>query len=129
MLAQGARILLVEDDYEVRTAMAELLREAGYDVIEATDGQTAIALAAATAPELVLLDLILPDAPGFELLGKLRGMPNGNELPIIAVSGFEQRTEEALSSGERFTAYLSKPFGADRLLEIVEQHLQPSPRS
>ena len=119
--------MLVEDDYDTRTAMATVLQDAGHEVLEAGDGRTALQLCASGSPGLVLLDLILPDASGFEILAQIRALPGGGELPVLAVSGFDQRADDAIASGARFDAYLRKPFGAARLLDAVDAALSKRP--
>jgi two-component system KDP operon response regulator KdpE len=121
-VAGAARILLVEDDYDTRAAMATVLGDAGYDVLEAGDGRTALELCARSSPALVLLDLSLPDGPGLELLAQMRALPGGHDLIVLAVSGFQERTDAAgaAAGGERrLDGYLRKPFGAARLLDMV----------
>ncbi len=117
------RVLLVEDDYSARTEMADVLRDAGYEVLEATDGPAALRLATQGDPAVILLDLILPDAAGFDLLNQLRALPGRASTPIVAVSGFEERVQEARLSGAPFDAYLVKPFGTAELLAVVAEGL------
>ena len=103
--------------------MAEVLRDAGYEVLEAATGEDALRLAASTHPALILLDLILPDDAGFELLADLRALQNDKRIPILAVSGFEERVEDARISGAGFDGYLMKPFGSSELLAAVAEGL------
>jgi two-component system, OmpR family, response regulator len=126
-VAEALRILVVEDDFEARSAMVSTLREAGYDVVEAAEGREALKLAVSGKPDLVLLDLILPDSAGFELLGQLRALPGGGDYPVVAVSGFFERADDAIAEEEKFSAYLSKPFKSARLLEVVAAELARRP--
>jgi DNA-binding response OmpR family regulator len=129
MPAVPHRILIVDDDYETRLAIADVLVAAGYEVLEAGDGRTAVALAAKDRPDLVLLDLILPDAAGFEVLRQLRRLPAGDGCKVVAMSGFPERKEDALPGRERFTAYLLKPFGEAELLGVIRKELvDPRPQ-
>jgi CheY-like chemotaxis protein len=116
------RVLIVEDDFEARAALGSVLRDAGHEVLEAPDARTALHLASTRQPDLVLQDLILPDAPGFELLEQLRALPGGDRLPIVAISGFAERQRDAIAEGTRFDAYLTKPFKSAALLEAVAKH-------
>jgi DNA-binding response OmpR family regulator len=125
-MSAGARILVVEDDYDARTSIAASLREFGYEVLEAGDARAARRLARDGLPHLVLLDLILPDAAGFELLHQLRALPGCDGLPIVAVSGFQERADDAVACGAPFSAYLRKPFGEAALLDLVASQLAAS---
>jgi DNA-binding response OmpR family regulator len=126
VVASAACILIVEDDYDTRTAMAAVLGDAGYDVLEAADGGTALKLCASASPKLVLLDLILPDMPGLALLAQMRARPGGDHLMVLAVSGFDQGTGALGASAARIDGYLRKPFGAARLLDTVGAALSKS---
>jgi DNA-binding response OmpR family regulator len=124
MSGRRAQILVVEDDYETRLAIADVLVSLGYDVIDAGDARSAVELAAKNSPDLVLLDIVLPDAAGFEVLGQLRRLPGGAQRPVVAMSGFPERKGDAAATGERFSAYLLKPFGEAELVGIVRELLR-----
>jgi DNA-binding response OmpR family regulator len=117
------RVLLVEDDYAARTEMAGVLRDAGYDVLEASDGERALCLALSGDPAVILLDLILPDGAGFDLVQELRDLHSDAPVPIVAVSGFEERIEDARSAGVGFDGVLLKPFGSSELLAAIADRL------
>jgi len=108
----GARVLVVEDDGETRQALARDLGARGYVVEEAADGRTAMARWEARRPDLVLLDLGLPDVEGLRLIGRIR---SDAATPIIILSGRYAETEkvEALERGA--DDYVTKPFGLDEL--------------
>ena len=103
------RILVAED----RPASLELIRtvldSAGYEVIEAADGQEAVAKACSTPIDLVLLDLQMPKMDGFMVLAELRKDPRFISVPIVALtaSAMQGDRERALSAG--FSAYVAKP--------------------
>jgi len=108
----GARVLVVEDDGETRQALVRDLGARGYVVEEAADGRTAMARWEARRPDLVLLDLGLPDVEGLRLIGRIRG---DAATPIIILSGRYAEAEkvEALERGA--DDYVTKPFGLDEL--------------
>ena len=116
-------ILIVEDDHSARVEIGDVLRDAGYQVLEAPGGDDALRFAVSGAPAVILLDLILPDGAGFDLLDQLRGLPSGEGISIVAVSGFEERIRDAKLAGTRFDAYLLKPFGSSQLLAAVADAL------
>jgi PAS domain S-box-containing protein len=116
-------ILLVEDNPVTRKLLQFYLREAGFSVLEAPDGNTALALAAAHAPGLVVQDLLLPDMDGFKLVARLRALPALAEVPILAVSGFLSKIEQARDLRPGFTDFLAKPVDPPHLLETVRAYL------
>ncbi len=121
--ASRGRILLVEDDAPIRTAVAEALRNAGFEVGEAADGEGALARAAEAPPALVILDLCLPGLHGLEVLRRLRAAGGIRHLPVIVLTGVEpERVEEALALGA--DEFLAKPFSLSVLIDAVERLLR-----
>jgi two-component system KDP operon response regulator KdpE len=109
----GARILLVEDDDATRSALARELLGRGYLVEEAPDGRTAFQRWETRRPDVILLDLGLPDVDGLDLIRRIRREAT---TPIVILSGrYEEREKvEALDRGA--DDYVTKPFGSDELL-------------
>jgi two-component system KDP operon response regulator KdpE len=107
------RVLVVDDEPQILRALAINLRARGYDVRTAGSGTEALAVAAAHGPELVVLDLGLPDMDGTEVIAGLRGWTT---VPILVLSGRSDSTDkvEALDAGA--DDYVTKPFGMDELL-------------
>ena len=118
-----AAILVVEDNPISRKLLRLTLEAEGYHVLEAPDGATALACLAAGAPDLILQDLHLPDMDGFDLVRRLRSSPNGKAVPILALSGFLARLEEAQAQDVGFNGFLVKPIGTAHLVESVRLFL------
>ena len=118
-----ARILVVEDNATSRKLFRIALESEGYYVVEAADASSAIKTLSQKKFDIVLQDLVLPDLHGFELVGLLRALPNGADVPILAVSGFLSRVEEAQATDIGFTALLVKPVEPSRLIEAVRMFL------
>ncbi len=118
-------ILVVEDNVLTRKMVRITLEKRGYCVLEAPDGQTALVLFTSEHPALVLQDLHLPDIDGSDLIARLRQLPQGDGVPIIAFSGLMSKIEEARAARAGFTDYLFKPVQPERLLEVVEAYLAP----
>jgi DNA-binding response OmpR family regulator len=87
------KILIVEDDRFLRELIARKLRNEGYEVIEAVDGEEGLKRAKEEKPDLILLDLILPGIDGFEVLAKIKEDPNLISNPVIILSNLGQREE------------------------------------
>lgn len=113
MTERGPQVLLVEDEPQLRRFLRPMLRAHGYRVIEAETAREGVALARSHNPDLVLLDLGLPDGDGVEVTRQLRAW---SQVPIIVISarGKEQDKVEALDAGA--DDYLIKPFGSAELL-------------
>jgi two-component system chemotaxis response regulator CheY len=119
------RILIVDDSFYMRTMLKNMLTDAGYDVVgEAANGQQARELAIETKPDLITLDVILPDNTGLEVLKDIRQELPEVKIVMCSAVGQEVIVNEALESGA--AAYIVKPFSEDKVLEIVGGALQES---
>ncbi|HVK56487.1 MAG TPA: EAL domain-containing protein [Burkholderiales bacterium] len=118
-------ILVVEDNPVTSKNVRIALQVEGYRVFEARDGYAARTRMAQCAPDLILLDLLLPDIDGVDLVKQLRGMSGGAEIPILAVSGFISRREESRVASAGFTDFLLKPVEPLRLVKAVRDFLVP----
>lgn len=115
-----ASILLVDDNGEFRKVLSVALKDAGYAVIEAADGQQALTLLRTTTVDLVVADVVMPEHDGLELLTELR--KKYPSLPIIAMSGDSPRfTDLFLKTAKKMGAahVLRKPFKVDELLATI----------
>ncbi len=115
------RILVVDDERAIRRALEVTLTRAGYDVQTAADGQETLLAAAQTPPDLIVLDLVLPDVDGADLCHQLRDWLQAPILLISAV-GDERDKIRALDAGA--DDYLTKPFGVGELLARVRALLR-----
>ncbi len=118
------KILLVDDNTALRKITGKILEQAGYQVLEAEDGATAVALMK-EKPDLVLQDLVLPDITGYDLVHKLRAASENPLLPILALSAYLGQPDDDWDTSSGFNALLTKPFHADDLLEAIRANLHP----
>ena len=115
------QVLIVEDDPALLKALSVNLRARSYDVSTATDGRSALRIAAATVPDLVILDLGLPDMDGVEVVGGLRGW---NTAPIIVLSARDAPAAKVAALDAGADDYITKPFGMDELLARLRAALR-----
>lgn len=123
MARKGPTILIVDDSGTTRRMVSAALVADGFVVMEAPDGWSAIDLVAEQPPDLILMDLLLPDFDGFDLLRQLRSLPSCATVPILAFSGWLTKMDEARRLGIDFTDYLAKPFDLVRLQHVVHSYL------
>jgi CheY-like chemotaxis protein len=122
------KIMVVEDNSVTRRMVGDALRRNGHDVLEAPDGKTARELMQREHPCVVLQDLMLPDADGFELVGELRHLADGTEVSILAFSGFVSELDEGRVATVGFDDIITKPIAPSRLVPLIEAHLPvPAP--
>jgi two-component system KDP operon response regulator KdpE len=116
-------ILLIEDDPHIRRFLRASLVTQGYDLLEAETGREGLALAASRVPDVVLLDLGLPDLEGMEVIHQLRTWSN---VPIIILSARGQERDKVANLDAGADDYLTKPFGVGELLARMRVALRKS---
>ncbi|OHA46650.1 MAG: hypothetical protein A3A80_02180 [Candidatus Terrybacteria bacterium RIFCSPLOWO2_01_FULL_44_24] len=96
-----AKVLLIEDDRFLRELIAQKLEKEKFDVMQTVDGESGLRKLSEQKPDIVLLDLILPGMSGFEVLKKIREMPDSQTIPVVILSNLGQRedVEKGLSLG------------------------------
>ena len=116
------RILIVDDSFYMRTMLKNMLTDAGYDVVgEAPNGQTALELAKTTNPDLITLDVILPDNTGLDVLKGIKADQPEMKVIIVSAVGQEIIMNEAMEYGA--LSYIVKPFSEEKVLEVVSKAL------
>jgi signal transduction histidine kinase/DNA-binding response OmpR family regulator len=123
--ANRPKILVIDDDKEIRTVIAEVLTMSGYDVIEAASGQQGLEHANRMVPDLILLDVMMPGIDGWTVLSKLQDNPKLSDIPVIVLSAMADQ-EMAMSLGA--ASVLLKPVDASRLTAEIATHLSPLPK-
>ena len=118
------RILVVEDQEDNRQILRDLLSNAGYDMIEAEDGQQAITAAAEHRPDLILMDIQLPMLDGYEATRRIKADPALRSITIIAVTSYALNGEEQIARAAGCDDYVPKPFSPRELLARIRQYLQ-----
>jgi CheY-like chemotaxis protein len=112
------KVLIVEDDADVREVLQFSLEAEGQPVAVAADGAEALALAASLRPDVVFVDLQLPGLDGFEVARRLRGLL-GRDVRLIALTGFGRRQDHDATAAAGFDGHLTKPVGADTILALL----------
>jgi CheY-like chemotaxis protein len=118
-----AKILYIEDNEQNFYLVAFLLKAKGYEVLQARNGEEGIEAACRCRPELILLDIQLPDMDGYAIARRLRGNPDLAEIPLVALTSFAMvgDREAALEAG--CIGYIEKPINPDTFLMEVERYL------
>jgi CheY-like chemotaxis protein len=119
-------ILVIEDYSDTRELLSVLLRRKGYNVIEAEDGVEGLLKASGHYPDLILMDLALPEMDGVEVARHIRAQPKLSRIPIFVVSAYatEDIKQEVLAAG--CTEVFGKPIDDEALLKIISYALSPA---
>ncbi len=124
MLDAPATVLIVDDETSIRTLLTQELRNAGYQAIEANNGSLALALARQHQPDVIVLDVMMPDISGFDVTRVLKADPLTQDIPILILSILEDR-QRGLALGA--DAYLTKPVKTPTLLSTLHSLLRRAP--
>lgn len=115
------RILVVDDDEHIRKSLAQYLEMEDFDVDVASSGPEALNRAGRQAPDLVLLDIMMPGMDGFEVVEKLRQESATRQVPIILLTARGQDTDVIKGYQLGVSSYLTKPFNLDELVDTIRE--------
>jgi len=115
----STRILVADDEQDVRELVVYRLKRSGYEVVEAVDGEHALRLAEETSPALAVLDVMMPKLDGFELTRKLRETAGTRDIPVILLTARAQEGDISRGFEAGADDYLRKPFSPDELVARV----------
>jgi len=117
------RILVVEDTEDNRRILRDLLTRAGFELIEAMDGESGVSMAIMHRPDLILMDIQLPIFDGYEATRRIKANPETRNIPIIAVTSYALSGDENKALAAGCDGYVAKPFSPRRILAMVQEFL------
>jgi CheY-like chemotaxis protein len=128
---QGKTILVVDDEEDIREFLSTVLRDAGFDVVTAADGEEALQQVEAIAPDFISVDLVMPRKTGLEFLYELRERPEWKGIPVMVVTSHAhddmgKKDFEDIFSGKKLTGpqfHLEKPVDPDEYLRLICRQL------
>lgn len=118
-VGRATRVLVVDDSAVIRLLLADVLSAVGYEVQAAEDGVSALAMMAASRPDVVLTDLNMPQMDGFALLAAMRNIPALATLPVMVISSEDGETKQARGKAEGVAGWIVKPFEPAELIEAL----------
>jgi two-component system, cell cycle response regulator DivK len=120
------RILVVEDQEDLRGVLRDLLTGSGYGVLEAGDGEAGVATAKSERPDLILMDIQMPVVDGYEATRRIKADPKLKPIPVVAVSSFAMKGDDEKARSAGCDYYVTKPYSPMQLLKIVRGLLERS---
>ncbi|UYB51323.1 twitching motility response regulator PilH [Xanthomonas sp. AM6] len=116
-----ARILIVDDSPSQLLGIQRIVEKLGHETLTATDGAAGVEAAKAALPDLVLMDVVMPNLNGFQATRTLRREPSTQNIPVILVTTKDQDTDRMWGMRQGARAYITKPFSEDELSEVIER--------
>ncbi len=117
------RILVVEDQEDNLRIMRDLLTDAGFEVIEAVNGNEALSVAEAERPHLILMDIQLPELDGLEATRRIKANPALRHIPVIAVTSYAMSEDNERARAAGCDVYFAKPVSPRALLAKIREYL------
>jgi len=117
------RILIIEDQEDTRRILHDLLKSAGYEMIEAVTGEQGLVMARIHRPDLILMDIQLPDLDGYETSRRIKADPALQSIPIVAVTSYAMSGDDAKAYEAGCVGYVTKPFSPRQLLAKLREFL------
>jgi two-component system cell cycle response regulator DivK len=116
-------ILVIEDQEDNRRIMRDLLTSVNYEIIEAATGEAGVRYAETRRPDLILMDIQLPDIDGYEATRRIKANPELSAIPIIVVTSYALSVDDVKAFEAGCDAYVSKPFSPRALLKKIREFL------
>ncbi|TFG36247.1 MAG: response regulator [Nitrospirales bacterium] len=118
------KLLIVEDNQDNRELAIKVLKNKGYEIIEAVDGEEAIEKAISEKPDLILLDISLPKLDGYEVAKRLKSMEEFQEIPIVAFTAHAMKGDREKVIAGGFEGYISKPINVREFPDQIMLYLR-----
>ena len=118
-----ATVLIVDDSPSQIAHFQKILEKHGYDVIVAEDGASGVATAKANKPDLVLMDVVMPELNGFQATRKLTQDPETKSIPVVMATTKDQETDRVWGQRQGAKAFLVKPVDEDELIKTIKEFI------
>jgi two-component system, cell cycle response regulator DivK len=117
------RILVIEDQEDLRGILRDLFTRSGYVVLEASDGAAGVVSAKSERPDIILMDIQMPVIDGYEATRQIKGDPALRQIPLVAISSFAMKGDEEKARAAGCDQYVTKPYSPIALLRMIRSYL------
>jgi twitching motility two-component system response regulator PilH len=118
-----ARILIVDDSPSQLAGMKRIVEKLGHEALSAEDGAQGVEVAKAEKPDLVLMDVVMPNLNGFQATRAISKAPETSHIPVVLVTTKDQETDRVWGMRQGAKAYITKPFNESELVTVINQLL------
>ena len=115
-------ILVIDDEVSIRVLMKKLLGNE-YNIMEASDGKEGVDMAYKLRPDLIMMDIMMPEMDGISAAGKIKSNKETKSIPLVMISGLGHQQSEKLTEEHGIDAYINKPFSVQEIRELVNKLL------
>jgi twitching motility two-component system response regulator PilH len=118
-----ARILIVDDSPSQLLGMKRIVEKLGHEIVTAEDGASGVEVAKSTMPDLILMDVVMPNLNGFQATRAISKEPSTANIPVVLVTTKDQETDKVWGMRQGAKAYITKPFTENQLIEVINSLL------
>jgi CheY-like chemotaxis protein len=118
-----ARIVVADDDPDILSIVSMSLEAMGHEVVRATNGREAVDAVRAVGPDLVVMDLMMPEVDGYEATTTLKTDPETSAIPVLALTAKAMRGDEEKGRQAGVDAYITKPFRISQVMDVINQYV------
>ena len=120
-----ARILIVDDSPSQLMGMKRIVEKLGHEAVTAEDGAAGVEAAKASLPDLILMDVVMPNLNGFQATRAISKEPTTAQIPVVLVTTKDQETDKVWGMRQGAKAYITKPFTESQLIDVINSLLAP----
>ncbi|MBU4343095.1 MAG: response regulator [Candidatus Omnitrophica bacterium] len=123
-MADQKKILIIDDEEDLRKMLKIRLEQEGFNIVQANDGDVGLKTAEQEVPDMIIMDIMMPNMDGYSCLKEVRSLPKTKDIPILMLSGKEEEKVRDLFAFQKISGYIEKPFELDDLVVKVREILK-----
>ena len=123
-MAEQKKILIIDDEEDIRKILKMRLEQEGFTIVQANDGDVGAKTAEQEVPDMIIMDIMMPNMDGYSCLKEVRSLPKTKDIPILMLSGKEEEKVRDLFAFQKISGYIEKPFELDDLVVKVREILK-----
>jgi len=123
-MAEQKKILIIDDEEDIRKMLKIRLEQEGFTIVQANDGDVGAKTAEQEVPDMIIMDIMMPNADGYSCLKEVRSLPKTKDIPVLMLSGKEEEKVRDLFAFQKISGYIEKPFELDDLVMKIREILK-----
>ncbi|MBC8473367.1 MAG: response regulator [Candidatus Omnitrophica bacterium] len=123
-MSDQKKILIIDDEEDIRKMLKIRLEQEGFTIVQASDGDIGAKTAEQEVPDMIVMDIMMPNVDGYSCLKEVRSLPKTKDIPILMLSGKEEEKVRDLFAFQKISGYIEKPFELDDLVMKIREILK-----
>ena len=123
-MSDQKKILIIDDEEDIRKMLKIRLEQEGFTIVQASDGDIGAKTAEQEVPDMIIMDIMMPNVDGYSCLKEVRSLPKTKDIPVLMLSGKEEEKVRDLFAFQKISGYIEKPFELDDLVMKIREILK-----